>query len=380
MKKLSISIFCTLFTIITAGAQVNSRPGYIITNLNDTIYGTIDYRSAAQNAQYCIFQQNGTNEYKHYSPSDIQAYRFLNDGKYYVSRTIDLDGSKAPYFLEYLIKGIVSLYFLPTNDSDCYFVENELGEMTLIEIPDESVVGYEKARELKKQAVLSLYKVFDESVLIKTRLVNSGLNKPILTGFTKEYHNEICTSAEECVQFEYDRKERTVILDLHVGAGMAYHSISIEEWTKFGKMTNVFPALNVGIDFRLPRFSNHLFVQSMLSLSCLKAEKTLKNKTVNLESMVADLQAGAAYTFNGKKWNPILQAGVLLTTFLNSKSSEPIGVFESLSGNFTLNFGCYAGARLEYPLKNNALFLDAVYKYRGSSKFSTIGIGLGYKF
>lgn len=380
MKKILTFTLFALFSVVVGFAQINSRPGYIITLLNDTIYGTIDYRSSSQNAQSCIFQQNGTNEYKHYSPSDIQAYRYLNDGKYYVSRTIDLDGSKAPYFLEYLIKGIVSLYYLPGKDGDCYLFENELGEMTLIEIPDESAVGYEKAQVLKKQAILSLYKVFDESVLIKTRLVNSGLNKPILAGFTKEYHNEICTSAEECVQFEYDKKERSVILDLHAGAGLACHILSIEEWKQYGNVINVSPMINVGVDFRLPRFSNHLFVQSILSLGYLKGEKISKKKTLTLESLFADLQVGTAYTFNKDKLNPILQAGVLLTTFFNSKSTEPIGIFESLSGNFTLNFGYYAGTRLEYPLDKGALFLDAVYKYRASSKFSTIGVGLGYKF
>lgn len=379
MKKLLTFICFTLISTVLSHAQVNSRPGYIITNLNDTIYGTIDYRSSSQNANNCIFKHQGDEEYKHYTPSDIQAYRFINDGKYYVSRTVELNGSKTSCFLEYLVKGIVSLYYLPDDGKECYFFENELGEMTLVELPDEKSVGYEKAQSLKKQAVLSLYKVFDESVLIKTRLVNSGLTKPVLAGFTKEYHNEICTSAEECVQFEYDKNERSVLVDLHVGAGVGYHTLSIEEWTKYGDMNCIYPTLNVGADFRIPRLSNHLLLQSMLSFSYLKAEKTLR-KTVWLESLVADLQVGAAYTFNGKKLNPIFQAGVLMTSFFNSKSSELIGIFQSLSGSFTINLGCYAGARLEYPMHKGALFLDAIYKYRPSSKYSTIGIGVGYKF
>lgn len=380
MNKLFLSIVYILFSVIGGYAQINSRPGYIITNLNDTIYGTIDYRSASQNAKLCVFKPTGEEGYKHYTPSEIQGYRFSTDGKYYVSRTVKLEGNETPYFLEYLIKGIVSLYYLPGDEKECYFFENELGEMTLVQLPDESIMDYEKAQSQKKQAILSLYKVFDESVLIKTQLVNSGLDKLALAEFTKNYHNEICTSAEECIQFEYDRKESSIIVDIHVGVGAAYHSISITEWEKFGNMTNIFPTLSVGADFRLPRLSNHFFIQSMLSLSYLKDEKMLKYKTGSLESFVADLQAGAAYSFNGSKLNPILQAGVLLTGFFNSESSEPIGVFQSMSGNFTLNFGYYAGARLEYPLKKGALLLDATFKYRPKSEYSTIGVGIGYKF
>lgn len=44
MNKLFLSIVYILFSAIGGYAQINSRPGYIITNLNDTVYGTIDYR------------------------------------------------------------------------------------------------------------------------------------------------------------------------------------------------------------------------------------------------------------------------------------------------------------------------------------------------
>ena len=50
-------------------AQVNPQKGYVITNENDTIYGTIDYLTDAQNVKACLFQKAGESEYKSLSPS-----------------------------------------------------------------------------------------------------------------------------------------------------------------------------------------------------------------------------------------------------------------------------------------------------------------------
>ena len=67
-------------------AQVNPQKGYVITNENDTVYGTIDYLTDAQNVKACLFQKAGESEYKSLSPSDIKGYRLADDGIYYVSR------------------------------------------------------------------------------------------------------------------------------------------------------------------------------------------------------------------------------------------------------------------------------------------------------
>ena len=37
--------------------------------------------------------------------------------------------------------------------------------------------------------------------------MESNLDKRNLSELTREYHNRICTSAEECVKFEYDKNE-----------------------------------------------------------------------------------------------------------------------------------------------------------------------------
>lgn len=61
-----------------------------------------------------------------YHPFDILGYRFTDDGKYYVSKNIELQyGVPKPVFLEYLLQGMKSLYFYETEeDIPIYFVES----------------------------------------------------------------------------------------------------------------------------------------------------------------------------------------------------------------------------------------------------------------
>lgn len=67
-------------------AQVNPQQGYIITNENDTVRGTIDYLTDASNAKICSFRKDGETAFKTYRPTDIKGYRLNGDGVYYVSR------------------------------------------------------------------------------------------------------------------------------------------------------------------------------------------------------------------------------------------------------------------------------------------------------
>lgn len=56
MKNAFFLILVLLLSPITIlYAQENFRPGYVITNENDTIYGIINFRTAEQNARVCSF-------------------------------------------------------------------------------------------------------------------------------------------------------------------------------------------------------------------------------------------------------------------------------------------------------------------------------------
>jgi hypothetical protein len=108
-------------------AQTDFKPGYIIKNSSDTLYGMIDYRGDLLMGSICKFK-SVTNDITVFLPKDITAYRFI-DGKYYVAK--EINGKSV--FLEYLVKGKVSVYYLRDDIGDHYYIDKE--GIRLSEIP-----------------------------------------------------------------------------------------------------------------------------------------------------------------------------------------------------------------------------------------------------
>ena len=151
----------------------------------------------------------GEKQYQTFSPADIIGYRLTDNGKYYVSRTIELNNKKEVYFLEYLIKGIISLYYLYNEETSYFFFENEQGQMYSTCVTDDNgeIGGAGNWRQRRMQIIRPIFEAFQESPDTQRKLMESNLDKRNLSELTRGYHNRICTSAEECVKFEYDKNE-----------------------------------------------------------------------------------------------------------------------------------------------------------------------------
>ena len=133
MKKGIIFFLLSLAAMpMQLSAQVNPQKGYIITNGNDTIYGTIDYLTDARNVKECLFQKKGENEYKSLSPTDIKGYRLADDGIFYVSRLFNDGERQELLFAEFLLQGGVSLYRYYHDDCNYFgFVDSDGREVVI---------------------------------------------------------------------------------------------------------------------------------------------------------------------------------------------------------------------------------------------------------
>ena len=126
---LSLTIF--LLTITSCFSQQNLMEGYVIELSNDTIYGYIDFRGDIYNSSKCVFFDQPGSESRIFYPGEIVAYRFPGS-RYYISKSIKTISGDSTVFLEYLVNGITSLYYLKDNIGDHFFIErgNELYELT----------------------------------------------------------------------------------------------------------------------------------------------------------------------------------------------------------------------------------------------------------
>jgi hypothetical protein len=106
-------LFLLIFTQFVAFSQSNFKEGYLITLTNDTVYGLIDFRTDYTNAEVCRFMKSPDAAVETYLPGSIAGYRFVAEGKYYVSKKVVFENLNQTYFLEFLLQGLRNLYYLP---------------------------------------------------------------------------------------------------------------------------------------------------------------------------------------------------------------------------------------------------------------------------
>ena len=117
MRKLLLSAMLCLF--FASGFSQKFLPGFIITLENDTIYGGVANQQDLINVKKCSFKDS-LGEITIFQPNDIFGYKF-NDGRYYISKKLENGNLEKSVFLEYLVKGVIDLYYYPSNEGDKYF-------------------------------------------------------------------------------------------------------------------------------------------------------------------------------------------------------------------------------------------------------------------
>ena len=104
MMKKHLLLLCLTMAATSSIAQINPQRGFVITNGNDTIHGTIDYRSDTKNGRECLFKEDGHTSYQSYKPGEIKEYQLKNENICYVTRTFPVGGSEKTVFAEYLVQ------------------------------------------------------------------------------------------------------------------------------------------------------------------------------------------------------------------------------------------------------------------------------------
>ncbi|MDQ2657537.1 MAG: outer membrane beta-barrel protein [Bacteroidota bacterium] len=109
MKKVLL-IFFALVGVLPLRAQTDFRPGYVVTNENDTLQGLIDYREGTIKYDTCFFKRSPEAGVVKFTAGAIRSYRFLRD-KFFASKTIKSHTDTLKnVFAEVIVRGKVSLF------------------------------------------------------------------------------------------------------------------------------------------------------------------------------------------------------------------------------------------------------------------------------
>jgi len=403
MKKIILSLIL-LSGCAIASAQVNLREGIVITLGGDTLSGMIDYRTDAINAQQCVFMANGASAATTYKPGEIAGYRFLDNGRYYVSNsTIPTDIKTKPCFLEQLVRGQISVYYSPNKEADgtdlFYFVRNDGSVATVRYDPNsyyknnDSALGIDRRikdpkQDKAKRAVLS-----DADMLLQgcekaqKMLFNREMNIKNATKIAMTYNEEMCPDGK-CEIFNYRNKKTPKAEQiLHWTISFGYTNFHFKEYgNDFGEIGNdnsvifskSYSATNIslGATIDFPRVLKGLQMQ-------LQADGTYVPGDAQFKGHDISLKFGPAYKVPSWRVQPFIGAGASVSVphyKLNIEDNEK----EMVSIH---DFGPYFNAGVLFPCKKRGAFVfNAQYSIQKRRKahdrydISKLSFNLGYQF
>ena len=364
-------------SVIVANAQElllsdarNPVKGYVITNDGDTIHGTIDYLSDDENRELCMFCKQGDSVFSVYRPNEIQGYRLMNNGVYYISKTFPVDGIDTPMFAEFLLQGGVSLYRYVVKSRELFFIENEDGEIGVLENFYLGNMPLKDAINMKRIYLRDASRMFFKSSNVLNQLWNDELDAKKMVELTRQYDEEFCQSYGDCIQFQYDEKKSALYkAHFRMEGGFMCGYFRGDE----GEKDNNIPAFRIGLggEFSSNRIAPAWGLQVMLSFGYVKVSGTYDASTMfhkdgekwSDEGLIMNLAIGGIYRFRHRQRNsPYLRGGV----------SIPIGAV----------YGCYFGAGWEYAIgKKHHLQLGIngnLTRWDESTSFSTLSFDIAY--
>jgi hypothetical protein len=367
MRNYTIIFVCVFVSILRSNAQSNYQQGYIITNEQDTINGWIDFRTDKMNGEICRFKSELSDNEQIFLPKQIFGYRFLQSGKFYISKSVIIEDNPKTAFLEYLIHGVMNLYFYVSNDSDIagyYIFEDENNNIfTISKHVDKFITKSDGTTVLRKdnKYTTDLNFVFGDIKEISKKLPTAKFTHNTMIDFVKEYHYQICTTGEECIEFEtlVDKNLLEFKFSVYVGneRGRYKNNHSGEKYTA--------NALIIGgrVEIIIPRW--HKSISALFDLSYARNEGIYNN---NFSVSRFEIDFGSKYTYHKGILRPTIEAGIALA-------------IEKYPSHFAYVWGEFAGAGINLKIsKENHIFLLLNYLNTNNFKTDIWRVKAGYKF
>ena len=314
-----------LFYLSDLHGQTLFRPGYVITNENDTLHGLIDYRGDVRNAKRCDFKTDLNATVQEFTPLTIKGYRFV-DSKYYVSRRIKSNDEEVQIFLEYLVNGISDLFFYADLTQNHYFIEKSDGK--LIELTNQSrtisVEGIDYIKESKN--FVGLLKIaFNDCPQIFPLINRAKFENKSLIDISKRYH-EIKCNGEKCIIYEKQlpvmRYRFAPFISLN-NSMLKFSDIDIYEDIVFKMSTSA--SLGISMNASMPDLNEKISFQ--VSAEFMKnyhygtgyIQSYRAFEEVHLHTSSMKFKGGFKYTWPKGNLRPTLLVGANLIRFLKSE-------------------------------------------------------------
>lgn len=354
-------------------AQENNQSGYVITKTNDTIRGYIQNVNINQFTR-CSFKVNKDSKIVDYLPGEIVAYRFGENGKFFISKETPSTSGNKILFLEYLIKGKASIYFMRDN-TDHYYIQKEDDKLLELTEP-QKITNNAEGNYLTPQKYTGRLKyVLSDCPSIYSEIDALKLYPDQLIKLAKDYHEKVCDS-EKCIVFE--KKNNPVKFHIGVLAGISYNDFKFNATNYTDDRLGAFAGckveienliyaleritLNTGLIFQYySTYKFHIDVYQY-SYSDFTGNQILN---LNLNATAFKIPLTVNYMLTQSKVRPYIGGGITNMFFLSQNKDIYIKDFTDYFGKTIpfYHFGIIGTAGLKYQLKNrHSLFVEFNYE------------------
>lgn len=397
MKKF-VTFIGLLLTAMSMSAQTNPQPGYIITNENDTIRGTIDYLSDIRNMYACHFRADGAQDFQKYKPGEISGYRLTNNGIFYVTRTFMIGDKEETIFAEYLLQGGVSLYYARDSHMQYYFWVDEDGKIARMAYDGENTGMSADENTNRKKRIMEVSQLLKKSSDAQKRLWKTDYSSKDLVDLTREYDETYCTDAGECVLFVFDSKKKFGLnVRFRIEAGIDFNTVRNKHYTgeNWIETSCTTPYLGIGADFQIPRFSKNLSFETLLTVnkksgSAEEVDYLQKVTAMHFEYYDLALQLGPVFKLLPQcRVSPFIRGGFAMNEMFGIETENmdhyKIG-HNDQDFRTRLGIGFYIGGGADIAIGSHSLRIVANYLTHNNddmailtkSKAFTVGIGFCY--
>jgi hypothetical protein len=410
-------IFCVSFFKLQAQ---NWLPGFVIVNETDTLFGEVNFRIPRLNQEQALFRKDANSPVREFSPEDIIGYRFTPEGKYFVSKTIEINDESRLVFVEFMVEGMMNLYYYLDADSrqEYYFFESENRELlTLtkraveVDWADESTFIRDGELRFIRQdnrweGLIRHH--FQEFAPIAFNPNPFEFTQAGMIDIARTYHDLTCPIGSECIVFENQRPDK-------IGINVRYSAYaSLENFIFVHKYTSkdfFAPSLGATFYFVYPQFATNFGLY--LDVSVSRINTVLEDfiyrqqfghtwfRDIHMDVFPVSGRVGAKYFKPMGRFTPTAKAGFSYRYFLgNIRVYEFSGSRRHNNVRFesdrpVVSFpGIHAAIGSEYSLKNgSALSLYLTFDHSTKQEYTRLsramllansltsfGLRLGYIF
>jgi hypothetical protein len=332
--------------ITQALAQTNFQPGYVLPPIGDTLRGEIDFREGRLNAQSCHFRTNASAEVVTYQPEQLRGYGLTTRNRHYrtIAVAVEENATSKPYFLEVLVGGPASLYFLRMpNQREEYFVGLPNQPLAILR---HGMVQQAQGMNEAKMVIDRRYRNTLQAVLancpvVERKLRNLPFHENALIDIINTYNGE-------CIGYRPHAKSSAVTSHFAVSlvAGAALHNVTYEGFPFKNDVT--LKNTSVGFAFGpMVRYSSERVSQRISLVAALlyepekyeigpdKGSNAGSDTRIHFDLAYLRLPLMVRYTYPRGKVVPIAEVG--LTAAYAVKADITSGTF--INGQYTVHPG-----------------------------------------